>query len=942
MRRGISLRCWRFVAQRARFSSAASSARCSLRIHPAAIMLEIFLSAGMHLASIRSESRLRHFLQRLPSYCPPDSLELLADQKDGSVWAVVNWPSPPSATVTASRSHSIAASPEMKVSGSSRCLRSVAGFFCLVGSVCCGYAGRHTHCREYCQAIFRTDSSPSASQISAVSEYCASVSPTLLECVGNYSRSFPERSPGDSLHCCDRAEQADCARACRRLLITPGSEQEIMEALIRECGSQPLPQDPLWQCFLGSSLPPAPPDAHPPAPPRPRIDSAKMHCCAKANTSLCRSMCVEISRSWGSQSWQEFDQHCEYNPVETQLISCLADLREPCQLGCRGLSYCSNFNNRPTELFRSCNVQSDQGALSDFRLWSNGSIRMPMMQIPVLDIRSCRPEMWKAVACALQIKPCKSRGSLICRSDCVDILSQCGDRKRFPEGQTPERICDLLSPTDDPEQCIPLHTYMTPSPFEQSLEELVHPCNPNPCPSSHLCEVNRRGCAPETDCLPFFCVPGCKLGEASEFLVPADARVQVPVRSGQSGCFEVCVCGASGKLEKCTTLPCQETLQSCQSHAHGSSFRLDCRLCSCFAGETVCSSRQCLTVESTDEERRAFTGLPCSCADHFVPVCASNGRTYPSACVARCVGFRDEQFVFGSCWGNDPCSPNPCQRNQRCVPRPQVCLTNPSEIPCPQYECASRPSSCDQKLLDPVCDTDNVEHTNLCFLKLRGKTLAYRGHCQDACRTPRAVCGQNGETYTSTCVAFSERVAVDYQGRCQAVGIESEFGSESSCTSVQCPELTSASCEPITPPGACCPVCAGMLRIIWNKPQMNIFAKLNTDHPVTVAEVLRILRLHVSIPQCDVFGYLSIDSELIVLIAPVDTQPTALQVEACSKEAEKIDALINSGSPTLISYVPLSAFLSSEAKLTYIRSSSSSSSSSLTLFLLLALLLLNF
>lgn len=47
------------------------------------------------------------------------------------------------------------------------------------------------------------------------------------------------------------------------------------------------------------------------------------------------------------------------------------------------------------------------------------------------------------------------------RSDCVDILTQCGDRRRFREGQTPERICDMLSPTDDPERCIPLERYLS-------------------------------------------------------------------------------------------------------------------------------------------------------------------------------------------------------------------------------------------------------------------------------------------------------------------------------------------------------------------------------------------------------------------------------------------------------------------------------------------------
>lgn len=46
-----------------------------------------------------------------------------------------------------------------------------------------------------------------------------------------------------------------------------------------------------------------------------------------------------------------------------------------------------------------------------------------------------------------------------------------------------------------------------------------------------------------------------------------------------------------------------------------------------------------------------------------------------------------------------------------------------------------------------------------------------------------------------------------------------------------------------------------------------------------------------------------------------------LQIEACSKEAEKIDSLINYASPTLVSHVPLSAFLSSEIKASSIQSS---------------------
>lgn len=54
--------------------------------------------------------------------------------------------------------------------------------------------------------------------------------------------------------------------------------------------------------------------------------------------------------------------------------------------------------------------------------------------------------------------------------------------------------------------------------------------------------------------------------------------------------------------------------------------------------------------------------------------------------------------------------------------------------------------------------------------------------------------------------------------------------------------------------------------------------QLNKNQPVTVHDVLQILRRHVSVPQCDVFGYLTIDHELVVLFAPVDQRPTPMQV----------------------------------------------------------------
>uniref|UniRef100_A0A8C5ME93 Reversion-inducing cysteine-rich protein with Kazal motifs n=1 Tax=Leptobrachium leishanense TaxID=445787 RepID=A0A8C5ME93_9ANUR len=786
-----------------------------------------------------------------------------------------------------------------------------------MGSICCSYAGRHTNCRDYCQAIFRTDSSPAPSQIKTVENYCASISPTLVQCVNNYTQSYPMRNASDSLYCCDRAEDHSCQAACKRILMSKKTETEIVDSLIEGCKTMPLPQDPLWQCFLESSRS-AYPGVTVAPPPSTGLDGAKLHCCSKANSSICRDLCTRLySTSWGNiHSWQEFDTICEYNPLEESMLTCLADVREPCQLGCRNLTYCTNFNNRPTELFRSCNAQSDMGALNDMKLWEKGSINMKIMNISVLDIRKCHPEMWKAIACSLQIKPChsKSRGSVICKTDCVEILKKCGDHSKFQKGQTAESICERLSSTDEPEDCIPLYIYLRSSPLDNAVEEVTHPCNPNPCPAYQLCEVNRKGCPPGEPCLPYFCTQGCKLGEASDFLVHQGALIQVP--SGDVGCYKICTCGHSGILENCMEIQCVDLQKSCvidgQRKNHGTSFKVDCNICSCVGGTLRCSKRQCHNELSSDRDRPIFTGLPCNCDNQFVPVCGQNGRTYASACVARCVGLQDHQFEYGQCSSN-PCNSNLCPRSQRCVVKRQVCLTSFEKFGCPQYECISRQLKCDYSQ-DPVCDTDNVEHGNICTLYQRGKQLSYKGSCQHFCKSVEPVCGQNGETYSSVCSAYSDRVAVDYYGSCKDVSIFSHHSLHTECSSVKCPRIPVEGYNLVTPPGACCPLCAGVLRILFDKDKLDIFAKATSKNPITVLDILQKIRLHVSVPQCDVFGYLSMESELVVLIIPVDNQPKAIQIDACIKEAEKINSLINSDSPTLASQVPLSALITSEVE----------------------------
>ena len=80
-------------------------------------------------------------------------------------------------------------------------------------------------------------------------------------------------------------------------------------------------------------------------------------------------------------------------------------------------SYFRDF--RHTELFRSCTKERDNAAKSDYMNWKREKrVEIHARDIvPVKDISKCLPDMWKAVACTLQIQPChaKSHGSTICR-----------------------------------------------------------------------------------------------------------------------------------------------------------------------------------------------------------------------------------------------------------------------------------------------------------------------------------------------------------------------------------------------------------------------------------------------------------------------------------------------------------------------------------------------
>lgn len=390
------------------------------------------------------------------------------------------------------------------------------------------------------------------------------------------------------------------------------------------------------------------------------MDSAKWHCCQKASSTQCKRLCSKtFTKDW-STSWDQFHYKCLSQISEEKLRNCIDEgiklfigfliylfivniivVEEPCELGCDGLSFCTNFNNRPTELFRSCTPQADEAARNDVTLWQNqNDLSLPGLNLPLRNISDCSPNTWKAVACTLQIKPCSrhSHANQICRDVCLDILSLCVDWNRVSMEHTPESICATLSPEHPDVSCISLQNYLYPAenPYQPTGGQVSSPCKGDPCEPHEICTVNKN-CFPGSSCLPYKCTPGCKLGEVSEYMVPQGAYVRIPMPNNPKGCLQICKC-TNGLIEDCQPLPCVP-LKPCsigngQYREHGAVYTDECNTCTCFAEENICTRKQCENTALIGKDA-AYTTLPCNCPPHYIPVCGRNGNTYPSSCLAK-------------------------------------------------------------------------------------------------------------------------------------------------------------------------------------------------------------------------------------------------------------------------------------------------------------------
>ncbi|KAH8371917.1 hypothetical protein KR093_009281, partial [Drosophila rubida] len=818
---------------------------------------------------------------------------------------------------------------------------------------CCGKA-RTSECLQACREVFEPPNETAASSSAGgnlLDVVCGERNADVVQCIHNHTDMTPPLDAEKYLPCCDYSENDVCHRTCKDVLQAAKLQRHgersdvIIGRLEADCGTT-LPHVRFWQCFLtvtGKLYVPAgggksqrrnelaASGMGAVEPNKLGIDAAKRQCCEQASSHNCRRLCSQIFTNDWWEKRASFDTECLEQPKELDLKRCIESVDAPCELGCQGLSFCRNFNNRATQLFRSCSAAHDAAAREDFlMLQQRGYVRVLGQELYIKNTTRCAPDKWQALVCALQTQPCTRVGLYngICHEDCAELLDECLDWTRQP--QRPQAICDRLQPpsratADEATPCISLSEFLQPAQVRKELDPggdgVTSPCAAKPCNGSEVCVLQRSGSQ------GYACIPGCRLGQASTLLVPFGAYVRVGKTSVSRGLVlasdqlltaehEVCRCGLHGSIAQCQPLPSYMhahcVLPRERSFRHGSSFYLECNQCSCFAGEITCTKQQCRLPDYVDA---GYTSLPCNCAAHFVPVCGANGNTYPSACVAKCLGLQDSGFVFGACNARNACSSgaHSCAPGSQCLERRQVCLSS-MQRPCSQYICVNVSSpNCGTELAEEeVCDKQGKTHPSACAMLRSNAQLAYWGACrpnhdEDAESTP--VCGINGVTYRSRHAAWADFVLVDYTGRCREVGLlANDMGSR--CKTVKCPAPTSKYCRRIVPPGACCPICGGgAFRIIYSRKQLDrAYYALRGERSslLTLHGILQQLDQLVQVSECQLTGFLSMEVGIFVALVPRG-QPTGLQVKACEVEAEKISTLISSQSPRITTNLALSS-----------------------------------
>lgn len=204
---------------------------------------------------------------------------------------------------------------------------------------------------------------------------------------------------------------------------------------------------------------------------------------------------------------------------------------------------------------------------------------------------------------------------------------------------------------------------------------------------------------------------------------------------------------------------------------------------------------------------------PCTCTRNYVPICGSDGETYNNQCLMDCVNYSSHRNIVavreGPCEGALPTvfdcvcpfnylpvcgtdgSTYPNQCNLDCARQRTAGLEMKYAGPCVEPTTEGFACFCTREK-KPVCGSDGNTYSNDCLLncataKDNTLSIAKYGPCEDnvqivepstegfACsctREKKPVCGSDGNTYSNDCLlncatAKDNTLSIASYGPCQ-------------------------------------------------------------------------------------------------------------------------------------------------------------------------------
>lgn len=227
------------------------------------------------------------------------------------------------------------------------------------GHRCCSSA-RTAECLDACGQVFQRYQTPSKALRERVLTGCRTNNSNVMQCIKGFidvtfnrnlkrcklpqafvtfHRSYPfPLSPilpvTPDVPCCDASPEPKCRRVCHETLTAGGSDtdpytvEEMIDLLQHRggCGAL-MPTLPLWKCFLEADKQrSAGQQANSNEVSRINqigMDSAKQHCCLKAESVRCRRLCSTTYANEWTTNLVDFEQECLAAPEEHALRQCI-------------------------------------------------------------------------------------------------------------------------------------------------------------------------------------------------------------------------------------------------------------------------------------------------------------------------------------------------------------------------------------------------------------------------------------------------------------------------------------------------------------------------------------------------------------------------------------------------------------------------------------------